>query len=64
MRIARPMTAPGLRPTDPPLPDLNDPEIKTEIRRACAAINASAEDQELLEQLAVMQIEVWGDDGK
>ncbi|WP_283805239.1 antitoxin MazE-like protein [Rhodopseudomonas palustris] len=58
------MTAPGLRPTDPPLPDLDAPEIKAKIRRACAAINESAEEQELLEQLGVMMIEVWGDDGK
>lgn len=51
------MTAPGLRPCDPPLPDRNDPEFQAQIRRECEIINNSPEEQQILAEL-----EQWFDD--
>jgi len=58
-RLRAEMTAPGLRPCDPPLPDLKDPEVQEWIRRACAAINDSPDEQKILEELESIEIEGW-----
>jgi hypothetical protein len=53
------MKAAGLKPVTIWVPDVNTPEFKAQVAREIAAINASADEKEILEELSSIEIEGW-----
>jgi hypothetical protein len=53
------MKAMGLKPVTLWLPDVNSPEFKAQIARDIAAINASADEKVILEELSHIEIDDW-----
>jgi hypothetical protein len=53
------MKAMGLKPVTLWLPDVNSPEFKAQIARDIAAINASADEKVILEELTHIEIDDW-----
>lgn len=55
------MKAAGLKPVTLWLPDVNTPEYKAQIAKAIAAINASADEKIILEELSatIDDIALW-----
>jgi|UniRef100_Q07HE1 hypothetical protein len=53
------MKALGLKPVTLWLPDVNSPEFKAQIARDIAAINASADEKAILEELTHIEIDDW-----
>lgn len=53
------MRAAGLKPVTIWVPDLDSPEMKEQIAREIAIINASDSEKEILEELSHVEIEGW-----
>ncbi len=53
------MKAAGLKPVTIWLPDWDSPEMKEQIARDIATINASADEKVILEELSNIEIEGW-----
>jgi Protein of unknown function (DUF3018) len=53
------MKAAGLKPVTIWVPDVNTPEFKAQIARDIAAINASADEKQILEELSNIEIDGW-----
>lgn len=53
------MKAAGLKPVTIWLPDVNSQEYKEQIARDIAAINASADEKIILEELSNIEIDGW-----
>ena len=53
------MKAAGLKPVTIWLPDVNSPEFGAEIDRDIAAISASNDEKQILEELSGIEIDGW-----
>ncbi|MDB5503623.1 MAG: hypothetical protein JWR89_3525 [Tardiphaga sp.] len=53
------MKAAGLKPVTIWVPDVNAPEFKAQVAREIAAINASADEKVILDELSGIEIEGW-----
>jgi hypothetical protein len=53
------MKAAGLKPVTIWVPDVNSPEFKAQIAREIAAINASPDEKQILEELSGIEIDGW-----
>jgi hypothetical protein len=53
------MKAAGLKPVTIWVPDVNLPEFKEQIAREIAAINASADEKQILDELSGIEIDGW-----
>ena len=53
------MKAAGLKPVTIWVPDVNAPGFKEQVAREIAAINASADEKVVLEELSGIEIEGW-----
>jgi hypothetical protein len=53
------MKAMGLKPVTLWVPDVNSPEFKAQVARDIAAINASADEKVILEELSNIEIDGW-----
>jgi len=53
------MKAAGLKPVTIWVPDVNAPGFKEQVAREIAAINASADEKVILEELSSIEIEGW-----
>jgi len=53
------MRAAGLKPVTIWVPDVNSPEFKEQVARDIAAINASADEKIILEELSSIEIDGW-----
>ena len=53
------MKAAGLRPVTIWVPDVNTPAFKAQVARDIAAINASADEKVILDELASIEIDGW-----
>ncbi|KIZ44003.1 MULTISPECIES: antitoxin MazE family protein [Rhodopseudomonas] len=53
------MKAMGLKPVTLWVPDVNSPEFRAQVARDIAAINASADEKVILEELSHIEIDGW-----
>jgi hypothetical protein len=53
------MKAAGLKPVTIWVPDVNSSEFKAQIARDIAAINASVDEKQILEELSAIEIDGW-----
>ncbi|UGV27934.1 DUF3018 family protein [Rhodopseudomonas boonkerdii] len=53
------MKAAGLKPVTIWVPDVNSPEYREALARDIAAINASADEKQILEELSGVEIDGW-----
>ena len=53
------MKAAGLKPVTIWVPDVNTPAFKAQVARDIAAINASADEKVILDELASIEIDGW-----
>ncbi|UZE48408.1 antitoxin MazE family protein [Rhodopseudomonas sp. P2A-2r] len=53
------MRAAGLKPVTIWVPDVNAPDFKAQVARDIAAINASADEKTILDELSEIEIEGW-----
>lgn len=53
------MKAAGLKPVTIWVPDVNAPEFKAQVALEIAAINASADEKIILDELSGIEIEGW-----